>query len=439
MFVRSAFLLALNSLIVIEMTKTTALLAALICVTGLFGPMARAAETDDASVSRWAVNGFGTLGAAYHDEDDTRFRRSVDQRGGAREGQVEMRNDSVLGVQVNGVLDSRWSVMAQAVTRQDVDRKWTPQLTWAFVKYMPNDWSEFRFGRMAVDIYLDGDSRHVGYVYTTVRPYADVYGRLTFDTFDGVDGTFQRTLGPGLVRLKLFGGRTRGDIYLNDAVYALDKGRTFGATLDWVGEELSFKLSWGSMVTTRDALNDPLRLGLIGAASLLPQPVAGQALARAGEITQSNRISYLGLGVGWERGPFSLRVVGTDMSMTVYPGFEGWGLGATAAYRIGDWKPFVTYSRSILDPVERRLDLPAGAHPAIDALRAGWEEVNNYVRHDQYTAGIGVRYDFTDNAALKLQADRIEAKRSSSLLDAAGNRTDARSFTVLSATLDFVF
>ena len=423
-----------NLVIAIEMTKISAALAALLCAAGLFGSMAHAAEADEASVSRWAVNGFGTLGAAHHDEDDTRFRRSVDQRGGVREGQVEIRNDSVLGVQLNGVLDSRWSVMAQAVTRQDVDRKWTPQLTWAFVKYIPNDWSEFRFGRMAVDIYLDGDSRHVGYVYTTARPYADVYGRLTFDTFDGVDATFQRTLGPGLVRLKLFGGRTRGDVYLNDSVYALEKGRTFGATVDWVGEELSLKLSWGSMVTTRDTQNDPLLMILQPVAAYFPD-----AAERAAEITHSNRISYLGLGIGWERGPYSLQVVGTDMSMTVYPGFEGWGLGATAAYRIGDWKPFVTYSRSILDPVERRLDLPAEVHPAVDALRAGWDAVNNFVRHDQYTAGVGVRWDFADNAALKLQADRVEAKRSSSLLDAAGNRTDARSFTLLSATLDFVF
>ena len=420
-----------NLVIAIEMTKNSAALAALLCAAGLFGSMAHAAEADEASVSRWAVNGFGTLGAAHHDEDDTRFRRSVDQRGGVREGQVEIRNDSVLGVQLNGVLDSRWSVMAQAVTRQDVDRKWTPQLTWAFVKYMPNDWSEFRFGRMAVDIYLDGDSRHVGYVYTTARPYADVYGRLTFDTFDGVDATFQRTLGPGLVRLKLFGGRTRGDVYLNDSVYALEKGRTFGATVDWVGEELSLKLSWGSMVTTRDTQNDPLLMILQPVAAYFPD-----AAERAAEITHSNRISYLGLGIGWERGPYSLQVVGTDMSMTVYPGFEGWGMGATAAYRIGSWKPFVTYSRSIIDPVERQLDLAKISNPL---LSYAWPYAHNYTRHDQYTAGVGVRWDFADNAALKLQADRVEAKRSSSLLDAAGNRTDARSFTVLSATLDFVF
>ena len=77
-----------NLVIAIEMTKISAALAALLCAAGLFGSMAHAAEVDEASVSRWAVNGFGTLGAAHHDEDDTRFRRSVDQRGGVREGQI---------------------------------------------------------------------------------------------------------------------------------------------------------------------------------------------------------------------------------------------------------------------------------------------------------------------------------------------------------------
>lgn len=414
------------------MIRSLAVRAALTGVLSLCGAAAQSADTGAASLTRWTLNGFGTLGAAYHDEADTRFRRSVDQRGGARAGHLELRNDSLLGVQVNGVLGAHWSVMAQAVTRQDVDRTWTPQLTWAFVKHVPNDWSEYRLGRMAVDIYLEGDSRHVGYAYTTVRPYADVYGRLTFDSFDGADATFLRELGPGQLRFKLFGGRTRGDVYLNDAIYSLDLGRTFGATLDWVGPALSVKLSWGSVVTTRDRQNDPLRAGLLAFAPSLPNPA--QALARAAEITNSNRISYLGLGVGWERGPLSLQVVGTDMSMTVYPGFEGWGLGATAAYRFGPWKPFLTYSRSIIDPVARALEVPAG-HP----FAPYWHLASDYTRHDQHTAGIGVRYDVAPNAALKLQLDRVDAKRSSSLLDDAGRRTDARAFTLFSASLDFVF
>lgn len=59
--------------------------------------------------------------------------------------------------------------------------------------------------------------------------------------------------------------------------------------------------------------------------------------------------------------------------------------------------------------------------------------------HDQTTVGIGVRYDFADNVALKLQLDRIDAKRSSSLLDDRGYVTGPRALTVFSATLDFVF
>lgn len=416
------------------MIRSLAVRAALTGVLSLCGAAAQSADTGAASLTRWTLNGFGTLGAAYHDEADTRFRRSVDQRGGARAGHLELRNDSLLGVQVNGVLGAHWSVMAQAVTRQDVDRTWTPQLTWAFVKHVPNDWSEYRLGRMAVDIYLEGDSRHVGYAYTMVRPYADVYGRLTFDSFDGADATFLRELGPGQLRFKLFGGRTRGDTYLNDIVYALDRGRTYGATLDWVGPELSLKLSWGSMMTDHDQPNLPLLNGLRLAAGFSPD-----AAARLAEITPKNRVSYLGLGLGWERGPVSLQAVATDMSMSVYPGFEGWGLGTTAAYRVGRWKPFLTYSRSIIDPVSRRLDLPAGVDPGIDALRAGWEVLNGFTRHDQHTAGIGVRYDVAPNAALKLQLDRVDAKRSSSLLDDAGRRTDARAFTLFSASLDFVF
>lgn len=381
----------------------------------------------------WSVSGFGTLGVAYHDEDDTLFRRSVDQRGGVRSGHLETRGDSLLGLQLNGQIDANWSVMGQVVSRQDIDRKWTPQLTWGFVKYAPNDWSEFRAGRMAVDIYLDGDSRHVGYSYTTVRPYADVYGRLTYESFDGVDAVFQRIVGDNLLRFKLFGGRTRGSVFLNGEEHPVPLGRTFGATVDWIGPELSLKLSWGNMVTTRRDLHAPLRdaLGEVAALGL------GQAAERADEIVGSNRISYFGAGVGWERGPFALQLVATDMSMSVYPGFDGWGVGATASFRAGVWKPYATYSRSIIDPHERALTLPVG--PLFEPLKGGWSLIHEYTRHDQHTVGAGVRYDFADRAALKLQVDRIEAKRSSSLLDDRGYRTGPRGLTLFSATIDFVF
>lgn len=416
-----------------------------------------AARAQPQTPPQWTVGGFGTLGAVWHQEDDTQFRRSVDQRRGARANELDFGVDSALGLQVHGVLTPQWSVTAQAVMNQGRHGEWGPHLVWGFVKYLPNDWSEIRVGRLVTDIFIDGDSRHVGYAYTTVRPYTDVYGRLTYDGFDGIDASVQRPLGDGVLRFKVFGGRTRGSVYLNQNEHPMNLGRTFGATLDWIGPELSFKLSWGRMVTTRNDTNGDLRSALgdvaaMGAALNLPQ-LAAQASARAGEITASNRVGYLGAALAWERGPFSLQLMGTDMSMTAFPGFEGWGAGLTAAYRFGRWKPYVTYSRSVIDPNERRLDLPLERLPDLAGLSQVWGGLHDYTRHDQYTIGAGVRYDVTENVALKLQVDRIEAKRSSSLLDdkgfvpgmAAGpagpfvEDASARSLTLFSASLDFVF
>ena len=429
-----------------------AIAATALCATSaaVYAQGQPAAEAD----ARWSVSGFGTLGAAWHDADDTQFRRSVDQRRGTRANELDFGIDSTLGLQVHGALTPQWSVLAQAVMNQGRHGEWGPHLVWGFVKYVPNDWLELRAGRLVTDIYLDGDSRHVGYAYTAVRPYADVYGRLTYDNFDGLDATVQHALGDGLLRFKLFGGRTRGSVFLNDREHPVKVGRSFGATLDWIGPELSLKLSWGNMVTTRNDIYAPLRPVLQGVAegahALGDHRLAAQASTLASEIANSNRIGYLGAALAWERGPLSLQLMGTDMSMTVFPGFEGWGAGATAAYRMGRWKPYVTWSRSLLDPKDRPLDLDrpippelppdlAGYPVEVGYLRGLYPTITGYTRHDQTTIGAGVRYDVVENVALKLQVDRIDAKRSSTLLDDRGYVTGPRALTVFSATLDFVF
>ena len=84
------------------------------------------------------------------------------------------------------------------------------------------------------------------------------------------------------------------------------------------------------------------------------------------------------------------------------------------------------------------LDAPV-RRVAVDYLRGVYPSIMGYTRHDQATIGAGVRYDVADNVALKLQVDRVDAKRSSTLLDDRGYVTGPRALTVFSATLDFVF
>ena len=128
----------------------------------------------------------------------------------------------------------------------------------------------------------------------------------------------------------------------------------------------------------------------------------------------------------------------TDMSMSGNPRFEGWGRGdRRLSGRALEALPYRVAQH--LDPVDRASD--ARRRWTLRASCAGfWQTVHGYTRHDQTTIGVGVRYDFAaDNMALKLQVDRIDAKRSSALLDDRGFVTGPRSPTVFSATLDFVF
>lgn len=53
-----------------------------------------AARAQPQTPPQWTVGGFGTLGAVWHQEDDTQFRRSVDQRRGARANELDFGVDS---------------------------------------------------------------------------------------------------------------------------------------------------------------------------------------------------------------------------------------------------------------------------------------------------------------------------------------------------------
>ena len=156
-------------------------------------------------------------------------------------------------------------------------------------------------------------------------------------------------------------------------------------------------------------------------------------MARASEIAGSNRIGYLGAALGWERGPFSLQLMATDMSMSDYTRASKVGVGATAAYRVGRWKPYLTGSRSIIILSIRALDDAAGVGPPQASCAVSGRPSLATPRHDQTTIGVGVRYDFADNMALKLQFDRIDAKPiPPALLDDRGFVTGPRSPTVFS-------
>ncbi len=400
------------------------------------GAAAVAAETSGDPTeggANWRVSGFGTLGLTYHDEDNFRFRRSIEQPDGVRNNALGTGVDSSAGLQIDGRLSRDWSVMAQGVTRQRADGDWDPSLTWGFAKYAPNDDFVLRLGRLGMDLYLDADSRHVGYAFTTVRPAPLIYGLISFDTYDGAEVSLRHDLGPGQGWFKFYGGRGRGDTSVL-SYYKLPKATTLGASYEWSTHELMLSMTWAQINARDDDTFASFADTLRGVGSLYGVP---QAVARANDIDNAAKLQFGGIASSWERGPYSLKGVVAWLDYQAFPDYHGWMSDYTAAYRMGKWKPFVSYSRSIIKAVDRPLALPAVA--ALAPLSARYQQVVGRLRDDEYTFGLGVRYEVSRNTVLKFQLDHIKAKRSLMQLDDDGQSLRNRQANVFTLTLDYVF
>lgn len=414
-------------------TRRRLLLACGVLFALMTSAVAQPADEPADEPAQWRVSGFGTLGFVYHDEDNFRFRRSIEQPDGVKNGTLGTSVDSSAGLQIDGQLDHDWSLMAQGVSRQRADGDWDPSLTWGFVKYAPNDAFVLRLGRLGMDLYLDGDSRHVGYTFTTVRPVPLIYGLIAFDTYDGAELSVRHDLGSGQSWLKVYGGRTRGDSALLN-YYKPPRATTLGTTYEWSTHELMLSATLAQIQGREDDAFSSLASSLRSVGSTYG---IAQASERADDIRGTSRIRFGGVAASWERRPYSLKGVVAWLDYQAFPDYHGWMSDYTAAYRIGKWKPFVSYSRSIIKAVDRPLALPPVT--ALAPLATRYQQVVGRLRDDEYTFGLGVRYELARNTALKFQLDHIKAKRSLMQLDDDGQQTRDSRANVFTVTLDYVF
>lgn len=402
----------------------TRLLIALLAVSASSGVLA----DDPATEQLWQFGGFGTLGAGYHNQENVVYRRDLEQAGGIEGDKLGFRLDTRIGLQASASFNPRWSTTIQAVSRLNGEGNWTPMLSWGFVRYAPTDWLELRAGRLGADIYLEGDSRHVGYAYTAARPPTEVYGVVTQDRFDGADLTLRAPVGDGLGSIKFYGGQSRGDFYLYGQRVTQDDATTVGATIEWATDTLTLKAAWADIHARGD-------LSLVQLRDALASVPLAQAQLRASQIQTSHHITFAGLSARYENGPWSLQGILARETFSQFPRYSGWGSSVVAGYRIGAWKPYLTWGRISFEPDDSALTLPAPAA----ALQAVYDRVVDRLTMNQRTFGAGVRYDFATDYALKVQIEKINASSSSILITPSGLPVRDASLTLFTVVLDFVF
>ncbi|RZI68334.1 MAG: hypothetical protein EOP13_25540 [Pseudomonas sp.] len=399
--------------------------------------------------SPWKVSGFGTLGmVSQSGGNGWGFTRNITQLGA--NASTSATQDSRLGLQLNWSSGTQWEGGIQGVAvRKPSGTPARDYIEWAYLGYRPWPNARLRIGRTSPDLFLFADSRNVGFALPWARPPVDFYGFVPLVSIDGADFEQHWFTNESTWRARVTAGSIDTSVTTLDGSRAKLQGRQVGVLgLSREQGGLLLKASYARSQQQITTGSDPalLRQGLSQLATL-PVPGLANTLDRlAQNLWTAGPTSYLALATQYETGPWTLIAEASQLRVPGSP-LNARRAYISAGYRQGN----VTYY-GLASQVKPRNDavtepdLASSLTPILGAQGAAQAQAlagyaaaaGDRYRFDQRTIGVGLRWDFAPNAALKLQVDRFNINRHG----AAGWRdSDGRAAqgTLVSVLVDFVW
>lgn len=401
------------------------------------------AETNPAFEDHLGIrfSGFGTVGAIHAQADGATFTRDITQPKGTDNRGLDFKLDSRLGIQLNYSVSDNFEAAAQVVSRYRHENDFSPEITWAFFKYSFNDMLELRLGRVGFDGYIGADTRDVGYSYLWARPPVEYYGTLLFPYQDGGDLVLRTPILNGIGRIKLFSGITRqqvdtlqqqqrwasayGDISMPaiGSTQDLNKSRNKGAFIEYQDNQWTGRLGYSSLRLAKGfpagsmGLPSLMQAAVQGAYLSGNQALFGSLVSLLGDLEVADKhATYRTFELAYDDGPLKLQGAYarfTSDSLLIPHGHSAF---ISAGYRYGQFTPYATASLIRTKGSSKHQELAAlGADQLLPGvpLVAMTQFMLMTPGNNQNSYALGLRYDFTDTMALKLQADFIRNKNCS--------------------------
>ncbi len=406
-------------------------------------PLAQAQSSNQSSIE---FTGFGTLGYAQTDKySDRVLRRNVSQNGEelADNGFLI---DSRLGFQINAEINTNWDFVGQIVLKEQFSQGIDEYIQALFVRYQSSNEWQLNLGRQPFDLFLLSDHTNVGYSFDWVRPPSQFYGHLPYDSFDGIklsrfwdtlDHSWQLGLSIGNLDEEydaISFAPQEGNYILGENI--LEATPIYNIELRWDTGDWSFRFNHAD-------LNFTQHLQDFGESQLVIDFLGVEGLALLEGVEVDNTLVYTAIGVSWNPGNFKLQLEYSDTKedTLTFGGKRGY---LHFAYRFDSWLPFITYG-FVSDDEQVQYEPPPVSTPQeaflVELIRQGAEQISTNQRNNEYSITAGLRWDFTNNQALKFQCDRFYFDANSGSLN---GRVDAiypndETRTWCSASYEWVF
>ena len=322
--------------------------------------------------------------------------------------------DNTIGVQVASRINDQVNVAAQLLGKGTLD-SYSISAQWAYISYEFSPDLSARIGRLNFPAALFSEYQEIGFNYPWVRNPMEVYTTVPLSTYSGMD-----------------------------LVYSFDSGDINWQILPFIGSSPTIELASGSggvelaygitLVVNTD--NAKLNFMAVNADEADFDVTVGGVL-----LNFNMDMSYYSAGIEYEKNNILLisEIIKKDIHNNPQSSYQSisdmTAYYVTLGYRMGDFLPHFTYAGTQSD--HSATILPAGSpFPGIDpALWVAPEDMiipTNGELYLQESYTLGLRYDFSSQAAIKLDYQRVIPEDGSwgVFFNDPGDKVDLLSFVV---------
>ncbi|MBF0574268.1 MAG: hypothetical protein HQK69_11030, partial [Desulfamplus sp.] len=279
----------------------------------------------------------------------------------------------------------------------------------AYLGINPKPEIDIRIGRISYDPFLMSDIRDTGYAYLWVRPPIEFYSRIPIFFIDGVDLAYNLEINNVEWRFKIQQGRKNIPLAMGQENYDFKSNNVSSCSITRYCGKLSLKVGY-SFFTSKNEVSafseiDRYLEDIASKTEKYFPNISSEALYLRNEIRfKDNDISYITLGASYDdskwlaQSEISLMRADGDVAPNGYAGYFSLG------YRFGNLTPYFLFGK-----IEPYTDIhePVNDWGNWSSLQSSAIYILNSTRMEQYSNSLGLRWDFSNQAAIKIQWDNI--------------------------------
>lgn len=417
-------------------TRRLALAAALLCL-----PLAApAGELPD-----WLrLDGFATL-AAYRADDAVAGVRADARTPTASQRQWRLDGDSLAALQLTATPRKDAHLVLQLLAKDEVPDRLRPRVEWLYAAWDADPQLQLRLGRTSLPVFLNSETRHVAYAQVAVRPANTVYQLNPITHADGASLLWSRQGPQGEISLE----GALGSSTLALVTGSIQADRVATLVGKWTRHDWTLRLAHAryridARLPVYEQLFAQLRSGSTGCSNCA-------AVLDARARLQGLQVASDAAALLYDNGRWALQAEAMRRRSDSLLIPEAWGWYLQASLRLGGVTPYLVLGRQGFSEAPLGLQTEVQAGPAAAAANAAFDRYLQS-RNDRHIWQLGLRWDWRENLALKLQLESLHHTRETELGlnnvvsfpfapplgSYAGPRWDGR-VQVLTLALDLVF